>query len=138
MLCLVEPQSSTSSLRVASGPARWLFLALAFLCLALGFIGIVIPVLPTVPFLLLAAWAAARSSPKLDEWLHTHPRFGHHLRAWRDAGIVPRRAKWAATTMMSASGLLMLLLVRPVWAPLLACATMAAVAAWLWRRPEGR
>lgn len=130
------PSPSQALPRPLPAPLRWLLLSLAVLCLVLGFVGVVVPVLPTVPFLLLAAWAAARSSPRLDQWLHEHPRFGHHLRAWRDAGVVPRRAKWLATGMMGASGVLILLAVRPLWAPVLAVACMAAVAAWLWRRPE--
>ncbi len=122
--------------RSVSSPARWLLQALAVLCVVLGFIGIAVPVLPTVPFLLVAAWAAARSSPRLHHWLEHHPRFGHLLRAWHQHGAVPRRAKWAATVMMSASGLGLLLFVRPWWMPTCAVACMAVVAVWLWRRPE--
>ena len=59
--------------RAAAGPVRWLYLLLAFASLALGIVGLFLPVLPTVPFVLLAAWAAARSSPKLLHWLENHP-----------------------------------------------------------------
>jgi uncharacterized protein len=130
--------SGIQATRVISGPARWLLQALAVVCVGLGLLGILVPVLPTVPFLLVAAWAASRSSPRLAHWLETHPRFGHYLRDWHAAGVVPRSGKWAATIMMSASGALMLTFVRPLWVPLLAVITMALVGAWLWRRPERR
>lgn len=119
-----------------SGPARWLLLALAGLCVALGVIGLFLPLLPTVPFLLLAAWAAARSSPRLEQWLYGHPRFGQALRDWREGGLVPRRAKWLATGMMAASGVILLVVLPQRWAALAAIGCMACVALWLWRRPE--
>jgi uncharacterized protein len=116
--------------------ARWLFLALALLSLALGVIGIFLPVLPTVPFILLSAWAAARSSPRLLAWMENHTAFGPMLTEWRRGGVVRRRAKWAATAVMSASAALMLVVVPMRWMALLAIGCMACVLVWLWRRPE--
>lgn len=115
---------------------RWLYLSLALLCLALGVVGIFLPVLPTTPFILLSAWAAARSSPRLLGWLENHTAFGPMIRDWRRGGVVRRRAKWAATLVMGASALYLLLTVRPLWMAWLAIACMAIVALWLWRRPE--
>jgi uncharacterized membrane protein YbaN (DUF454 family) len=126
--------------RPLSAPVRWLLLGLAGLSLVLAAIGILVPVLPTVPFLLLAAWAAARSSPALHRWLHEHPRFGHYLRDWDQAGVVPRRAKWFATAMMAISAASLLLLL-PRGGKLLALVLVAAMLpllVWLWRRPERR
>ena len=122
----------------AGGPARWLLLALAVVCVVLGVIGIFVPVLPTVPFLLLAAWAASRSSPRLHHWLMNHGRFGRPLRDWDAYGVVSRRAKWAATLMMTFSGLALLVIAPARWLPAVAAgvACMAAVAWWLWKRPE--
>lgn len=116
--------------------ARWLFLALALLSLALGIIGIFLPVLPTVPFILLSAWAAARSSPRLLAWLENHTAFGPMLSEWRRGGVVRRRAKWTATGVMGASAAIMLVAVPNRWVALIAIACMACVLAWLWRRPE--
>ena len=115
---------------------RWLFLALALLCLALGVIGIFLPVLPTVPFILLSAWAAARSSPRLLAWLESHTAFGPMLSEWRRGGVVRRRAKWTATVVMGASAAIMLVVVPTRWLALIAIGCMACVLAWLWRRPE--
>ena len=53
--------------------------------------------------LLLAAWAAGHSSPRLSQWLQTHPRFGAHITDWQRAGVVRRRAKWTATVAMAVS-----------------------------------
>lgn len=115
---------------------RLLWRLLASVALALGFVGIFIPGLPTVPFLLLAAWAAGRGWPALEAWLLAHPRWGGPIRAWRAHGTVSRRAKWAATGMMAVSALLMGVSGAPRVATLGVSLVMLAVAAWLWRRPE--
>ena len=65
---------------------RWLLLAFAMLCLVLGVIGVVVPGLPSTVFVLLAGWAAARSSPRLYRWLWYHPLFGSMLRTGPMAG----------------------------------------------------
>lgn len=122
--------------QVLSGPARWLLLALAVLSLALGILGLFLPVVPTVPFVLLAAWAAARSSPRLSAWLEGHPRMGPMISDWRRGGVVRRSAKWMATGLMAASAASMLLFVGPRWTVFAAIAVLAAVLAWLWCRPE--
>ena len=115
---------------------RWALLVLALLSLALGVIGIFVPVLPTVPFILLSAWAAARSSPRLLAWLESHTSFGPMLIEWCRGGVVRRRAKWTATAVMGASAVFMLVVVQNRWVALLAIGCMAGVLAWLWRRPE--
>lgn len=111
----------------------WWLLAWANLGLAIA--GAMLPVLPSVPFVLVAAWAAARGSPALHERLLADPRFGPVIRNWRAHGAVGRRAKWLATASMSLSALLVFWL-APWGAALFACANMALVALWLWLRPE--
>jgi uncharacterized membrane protein YbaN (DUF454 family) len=112
----------------------WRGIALA--ALVLGAVGVVVPGLPTVPFLLLAAWAASRGWPALEAWLLQHPRHGATVRQWRERGAVPRRAKWLSSVMMAASAAIMWAVGVPGWALALAVATMATVAVWMWRRPE--
>jgi len=116
--------------------ARLLWRALALLSVALGLVGVVLPGLPTVPFLLLAAWAAGKGWPALEAWLLNHPSYGASIRRWRDHGAVPRRAKWAASLMMAASTVMLALTPLPLAAKLAIPALMAGVAIWLWRRPE--
>jgi uncharacterized membrane protein YbaN (DUF454 family) len=131
-----ENQPYTAAPAAANALVRWALLALALLSLALALLGLFLPVLPTVPFVLLAAWAAARSSPKLARWLERHPHLGPLIVDWRRGGVVRRRAKWTATLLMSLSAVSLLVFVRPLWLAGSAIACLAAVLAWLWRRPE--
>ena len=110
--------------------------ALAVGCVALGLLGIVLPGLPTVPFLLVAAWAGGRGWPALEAWLLTHPRHGPPIRRWRERGTVPRRAKWTASAMMLVSTAVLAWSTLPLAAKLAVPALMLVVAVWLWRRPE--
>jgi uncharacterized membrane protein YbaN (DUF454 family) len=139
----IQGMSAQPSLPPASNPSKplprglqWLLRALAVLSLALGFLGLFLPVLPTTPFILLAAWAAARSSPRMLAWLEQHRLFGKMLRDWREGGVVSRKAKWAATGAMSASAVFLLFTVSKLWAAGIAISCMATVLVWLWRRPE--
>ena len=113
-----------------------LWRALAIACVALALLGTVLPVLPTVPFLLVAAWAGSRGWPRLETWLLEHPKHGPAIRRWRDHGAVPRRAKWFATATMLLSAAILALSGAPPWVKVAVPGLMASVAAWLWMRPE--
>jgi uncharacterized membrane protein YbaN (DUF454 family) len=89
------------------GPLRWLWLSLALLALGLGIVGIFVPGLPTVPFVLLASFFAARGSHRLHAWLHRHPAFGPMIRDWEREGSVSRRAKRIALASMLVASLVM-------------------------------
>jgi len=78
------------------------FFAAGSILVAVGFVGAFLPLLPTTPFLILAAACFARSSPRLESWLLNHPRFGPVLRCWREQGAIPRKAKLLACLGMSA------------------------------------
>jgi len=110
--------------------------ALALASTALGIAGAFLPVLPTTPFLLLAAWAAGKGWPQFEAWLLTHPRWGPPIRRWRDHRAVPRSAKWAATLAMLASTVLLAASHAPSELKWTVPAMMAVVACWLWLRPE--
>jgi uncharacterized membrane protein YbaN (DUF454 family) len=79
--------------RTLPAALRYLLLVFAALCVALGIIGIFVPGLPTTVFILIAGWAAARSSPRFAAWLENHETFGPMIRDWRERGAVSRRAK---------------------------------------------
>lgn len=106
------------------------------LSLILGATGIFLPLLPTVPFLLLAAFCFARSSERLHDWLLSHPVFGPPIEDWRDRGAIGQRAKRLASLSILAACLLSVFLgVRPgilaVQAVVLVC-----VALFIWTRPN--
>lgn len=115
---------------------RWLWWLLAYASLALGVIGIVVPGLPTVPFVLLSAFAAARGSRRLHAKLLAHGRFGPMIHDWQTQGAVSRRAKQLATTMMMVCAAIMFLTAPKWWMAATGTAIMAVVAIWLWFRPE--
>jgi uncharacterized membrane protein YbaN (DUF454 family) len=80
--------------------AQLLFGLLAYVSLGIGLVAIVVPGLPTTEFILLAAWAATKSSPRLSAWLENHRLFGPILFNWRNGRIIARRAKVSATVSM--------------------------------------
>ena len=117
---------------------RWLWAALAWTSLALGIIGAFLPVMPTVPFVLLSAFAATRGSERLRRWLVSHPRFGRAILDWEQNGTVSRQAKRFAIGMMCVSSVSMAIFAPRWWMAAIGIAVMALVSVWLWRRPEPR
>ena len=87
--------------------SRLAWSGLAYGCIGLGTAGLVVPLLPTTPFLLVAAWAAPKGSPRLARWLHEHPRLGPTLHAWQEQRAVPRRAKHLALVLLVISWLVL-------------------------------
>ena len=119
------------------GPIRrWLWLLLAYACLGLGILGVFLPGLPTTPFVLLAAYAAARGSSRLHERLLAHRVFGPMIRDWQASGAVSRKAKYWAIGTMSACALVFFLTAPKWWMAATGTGIMAIVGTWLWLRPE--
>ena len=115
---------------------RWLLRGLAMLALAMGIAGVFIPGLPTTVFILIAGWAAMRSSPRMHAWLWNHRLFGPMLQNWQAGGFVSRRAKRSAALMMGICAIVLWLTPTPMWVRILASSCMAVVLVWLWLRPE--
>lgn len=114
---------------------RPLYLAAGLTATALGVIGIFLPIMPTVPFLILAAFCFARSNPVLEAKIMNHPVYGPPIRTWREKGAVSRRGKWAATLAFSASIVFGYFTLSGHW--LFIPPTIAIIClSWLWTRPE--
>lgn len=129
----MAPTASSSSTLSARG-RRVLWAVAGCLAVLAGIVGLFVPVLPTVPFLLLAATCFSRGCERCERWLLQHPRFGPPLRDWREHHAVALRVKQGATLTV-AGGVVVAwwLLPSPVqWLPAAAC---VAVAWWLWRLP---
>lgn len=122
--------------RMPAAPLRWALQLFACLSLATGIAGIFIPGLPTTVFVLMAGWAAARSSQRMHTWLWRHRLFGPMLRNWARGGCVSRRAKWSASAMMSLCAVILLWTRPPAWVQAVALTSMGCVLVWLWFRPE--
>lgn len=116
---------------------RYLYLAIGWGFVGLGFIGAFLPVLPTTPFLLIAAWAFSKSSERMHRWLYTHPTFGPYLLVWRDHRAIPTSAKTLAVTMMTA-GWVFVLFTSDRWeVPVFLGLTHLCVGAYIVTRPSG-
>ena len=76
---------------------RIIWLIFGLIALGLGCLGVVLPLLPTVPFILLAAFCFAKSSDRLHGWLLSHPLFGKMIQDWRQSGAISTKAKKMAT-----------------------------------------
>jgi uncharacterized membrane protein YbaN (DUF454 family) len=116
--------------------ATLLWRVVAVSCVAVGLVGIAVPGLPTVPLMLVAAWAAGHGWPRLERWLLDHAHFGPPIRRWREGGIVPRRVKWFASIAMLVSSVVLWQLELALWVKVAVPALLLAVALWLWSAPE--
>ncbi len=115
---------------------RLIWIACGGVTLTLALIGIVLPIMPTVPFLLLAAFCFARSSRRLYRWLLDHPTLGPPIRDWQQRGAISRPIKWYSTfSFVAAIGLAQLIQV-PVEIAIAEAVILAGVAIFIWRRPD--
>ena len=96
---------------------RYLLMVLGSVALALGVVGIFLPLLPTTPFLLLAAALYFRSSPQLYEWLLSHKHLGPYIRNFRENKAIPLRVKIVSVSL--------------VWDTLLYCAFFVVYCLWM-------
>lgn len=118
---------------------RPLLLGTGWLCVGLGVIGIVMPLFPTTPFLLVALWAFSRSSPEMADKIRNHRIAGAYVRDWEDEGVIPPGAKIIAVTMMTAMlGYLYFGSGAPLWAVIAAGLVMGLAAAFILSRPGRR
>ena len=115
---------------------RPLLILFGWAMVAIGLVGIAVPGLPTTPFLLVAAWAFAKSSPRFRHWLLTHRLFGPPIEAWQRHGAVPTSAKIVAVATMTASFAYVAFFTSAPWYGVATMGvTLAAIATWLVTRP---
>ena len=120
---------------IAHRMERAAWLSLGFLALGLGGLGTVLPVLPTTPFVLLAAFAFGKSAPRLRTWLEDSRAFGSALADWRAHGAIALRFKVMALGMMASAFSLSLVLSKSSGMLALQFAGMAGAAAFILSRP---
>jgi uncharacterized membrane protein YbaN (DUF454 family) len=115
---------------------RLLWIGIGWTCVGLGLAGAVLPLVPTTPFLLVAAWAFARSSRRFHAWLLRHPQLGRPILDWRRHGVVRPRAKALGVLVMIIGIGGTLLLGAPGWVLAAQVAVLALVALFLLTRPS--
>ncbi|MEM9438072.1 MAG: YbaN family protein [Pseudomonadota bacterium] len=123
--------------RRAHALARPFWFALGALALALGGLGVVLPVLPTTPFVILAAFAFAKGSPRVARYLEEHRVFGPMIADWRAHGAIATRYKLIALIMMGGALLLSFYLGFPGWVIAVQAVCIALAALFILSRPSG-
>jgi len=117
---------------------RWVYAGLGLCLVGIGVVGLLLPLLPSTIFFILAAAAFARSSPRLERWLLKQDRIGPAIRAWRANGAIPRRGKVAALAGMASGFAVFFVAVRPGWtSALLVAGLLIACAIFVATRPSG-
>lgn len=115
---------------------RVFWFALGAISVALGALGVFLPLLPTVPFLLLAAFSFGKSSKRLEHWLLTHKTFGPPIEDWRRSGAIGRRAKWIATASIGATFAISLIAQAPGFVLIIQAIVLSCVLFFIWTRPD--
>ena len=118
---------------------RHFYIFLGILSLALGFVGIFLPVLPTTPFVLLAAYCFSKGSPRLHAWILASPLFGPMIADWEDGGVIRLRAKILATSLILLSFSWMTFFSRaPLVGKVLLDLMAVGVLGFIWSRPSAK
>lgn len=114
---------------------KLVYLVLGLLSLAFGALGLFLPLLPTVPFILLAAFFFSKGSERLEAWLLSNRLFGSSIRAWRQSGSISAAAKRSAYAAFLLSAVVGLLSLQMPWT-LLLLAAAGSGAVWIYKRPD--
>lgn len=115
---------------------RLIWLLCGLLSLGIGIVGIFLPLIPTVPLVLLAAFCFARSSQRLHEWLVTHKHFGPLIDDWQQNGAIRPRAKRMATVSIAMVFIISIVLGVPTYVLGIQIITLSAVLLFIWTRPS--
>ncbi|MFS7359825.1 DUF454 family protein [Rahnella inusitata] len=114
---------------------RVLLIILGWICVMLATLGVVLPLLPTTPFLLLAGWCFARSSPRFHHWLLHRSWFGSYLRHWQQHRALPKGAKPKAVALILVTFAVSIYFVPLLWVRILLLCMMFMLLIMMWRLP---
>ena len=114
---------------------KYLYMALGFFCVGMAYIGFVVPGIPFSIFLVIAAWAFAKSSERMHNWLYNHPWFGEFLTNWTSKQVFPTKGKYAMILVMASSLAFLWFSTENVKAAAWSGGFMLLVAIWAWRFP---
>ncbi|WP_183271284.1 DUF454 family protein [Buttiauxella sp. A111] len=114
---------------------RTILIIIGWLAVVLATLGVVLPLLPTTPFLLLAAWCFARSSPRFHHWLLYRSWFGSYIRHWQQHRALPPGTKPRALIFIVLTFAVSIYLVNILWVRLLLLMMMCALLFCMWRMP---
>ncbi len=117
---------------------RWPYFGLAWLLFAVGLAGVALPLLPTTPFMIMAAWAFGKSSPRLERWLREHPWFGPGVRRFQEQRVISPQAKCMAWAVMAGTLLVAVFSSRMPWWALVAQVPLMGYGAWYLARCPSR
>ena len=110
-------------------------MALGFFCVGMAYIGFIVPGIPFSIFLVIAAWAFAKSSERMHNWLYNHPWFGEFLTNWTQKQVFPTKGKYAMVIVMASSLAFLWFTTYNIKAALWSGGFMLLVAIWAWRFP---
>ena len=118
-------------------PLRIIYHIIGLLMIVLAIIGAILPIMPTVPFLLVASWCFARSSPRFHHWLHNHKVFGPPIKQWEEQGVISPFVKILAIGGMSAGFCSFLLIAKPVlWLTICTAIVLILISVYILTRPS--
>ena len=134
--CPIDHDAAERAVDTLPGPIRrGVYFTVGAVSVVLGIIGMLVPLWPTTCFLLLAAWAFARSSKRAERWLYENRLFGRYLEDYRERGVIsPRVRATTVTTMWIFMGIAALL-VGHLWVSALLVVIAVAVTAHLYALP---
>ena len=114
---------------------KYFYMAIGFICVGFAYIGVITPGIPFSIFLVIAAWAFAKSSPKMEAWLYNHPWFGKFLTNWNTKRVFPTKGKYAMVIVMASTLAFTWIGTGNAKAVIYSGTFMAGVAVWAWRYP---